>query len=70
MTSGRKGHWGLAGMRERAAGIGATLRVLSRPGAGTEVELAIPNGIAFGDAAPGHRTRWIERLRRRRTVQS
>lgn len=42
LRSGREGHWGLAGMRERATRIGARLKVLSRPGAGTEVELTIP----------------------------
>jgi signal transduction histidine kinase len=44
---GRGGHWGLPGMRERAKRIGATLRVLSRPGAGTEVELTVPSRIAY-----------------------
>ena len=38
----RSGHWGLSGMRERARGIGAQLNVWSRPGNGTEVELALP----------------------------
>lgn len=33
-------HWGLTGMRERAASIGARIRVWSKPGAGTEVELS------------------------------
>jgi signal transduction histidine kinase len=37
--SGRHSHWGLVGMRERAAGIGAQLRIWSRLGAGTEVEI-------------------------------
>jgi len=32
-------HWGLSGMRERAASIGAQLRIWSRLGAGTEVEV-------------------------------
>ena len=31
------GHFGLTGMRERAAIIGATLEVSSAPGRGTEV---------------------------------
>ena len=35
-------HWGLLGMRERAAGIGAQLQVWSRLGCGTEVEISIP----------------------------
>jgi signal transduction histidine kinase/ligand-binding sensor domain-containing protein len=38
----RPGHWGLAGMRERAAAAGGSLRVLSRVGAGTEVEIRLP----------------------------
>lgn len=42
----RESHWGLLGMRERAEAIGATLRVWSRPGAGTEVEIQVP-GCAF-----------------------
>lgn len=36
------GHWGLVGMRERAAAIGARLAITSAPGAGTEVFLAVP----------------------------
>ena len=39
----RHAHWGLAGMRERAAGIGAEFRLWSRLGAGTEVEISLPN---------------------------
>lgn len=47
LQSGKDGHWGLAGMRERAESIGARLRVWSREHAGTEVELVIPGHIAF-----------------------
>ena len=47
LQSGRDGHWGLAGMRERAESIGARLRVWSREHAGTEVELVIPGHVAF-----------------------
>jgi signal transduction histidine kinase len=39
LRTGRKSHWGLLGMRERAKGIGAQLSIRSRRGAGTEVEL-------------------------------
>jgi signal transduction histidine kinase/ligand-binding sensor domain-containing protein len=49
LKSGREGHWGLPGMRERAERIGGTLRVWSRAGAGTEVELSVPARIAFGE---------------------
>ena len=47
LHSGRDGHWGLAGMRERAESIGARLKVWSRANAGTEVELVIPSHVAF-----------------------
>lgn len=43
----RPGHWGLVGMRERAACIGATLSVISEPGQGTEVELTVPARLAY-----------------------
>jgi signal transduction histidine kinase len=36
------GHYGLTGMRERAAAIGARLDVTSAPGEGTTVRLRVP----------------------------
>jgi ligand-binding sensor domain-containing protein/signal transduction histidine kinase len=47
LESGRQGHWGLSGMRERAERMGARLRLWSRAGAGTEVELSVPGHVAF-----------------------
>src|SRR5262245_17288234 len=47
LNSGRDGHWGLSGMRERAERIGARLTLMSRVGTGTEVELRVPAHIAF-----------------------
>jgi signal transduction histidine kinase len=44
---GRPDHWGLRGMRERAQTMGAQLRLWSRPGAGTEVELMVPGTTAY-----------------------
>src|SRR5262249_35651920 len=38
---------GLPGMRERAEGIGARLRVRSRAAVGTEVELSVPGHVAY-----------------------
>lgn len=35
-------HWGLTGMQERAASIGAKVRVWSKRRAGTEVEISLP----------------------------
>jgi len=43
----RIGHWGLAGMRERAERLGGELEVWSEPGAGTEIELRIPASIVY-----------------------
>jgi signal transduction histidine kinase len=62
LQSGREGHWGLSGMRERAETIGARLQVWSRAGSGTEVELAVPSETAFADHAPGG-SRWWARWR-------
>jgi hypothetical protein len=44
LESGTEGHWGPVGMRERAARIGAQLKVWSEVGAGTEVELSAQLG--------------------------
>jgi hypothetical protein len=49
LESGRDGHWGLSGMRERAERIKARLKVRSRVGSGTEVELSVPAAVAFKD---------------------
>jgi len=44
VRSGRDGHWGLLGMRERALSIGGRVRIWSKPGCGTEVEICVPGG--------------------------
>jgi signal transduction histidine kinase len=59
LKSGRDGHWGLSGMRERAGRIGAKLRVMSRAGAGTEVELRVPGDIAFESVFPASASKWL-----------
>ena len=46
LRAGRTSHWGLLGMRERARNVGARLRIWSRRGAGTEVEITVPSRIA------------------------
>jgi signal transduction histidine kinase len=48
LETGRDGHWGLPGMRERAQQIGAQLDLWSEVGAGTEMELTIPGSVAYG----------------------
>jgi signal transduction histidine kinase len=66
LESGRDGHWGLSGMRERARRIGARLKVMSRVGAGTEVELRVPGEIAFGSHPGGLASKWLSGVYRRR----
>ncbi len=43
----KAGHWGLVGMRERAARIGAALSIDSAAGAGTKVVLRVPAQLAY-----------------------
>ena len=47
LYSGREGHWGLAGMRERANRMGGLLQISSHPSTGTSVQLLIPASVAF-----------------------
>jgi signal transduction histidine kinase len=52
----RPGHYGLAGMRERATQIGAKLSIWSGAGAGTEIALSILGSKAYGKSPK--RPRW------------
>ena len=45
--TGRSGHYGVAGMKERARLLGGTLAIWSELDSGTEVELTIPGSIAY-----------------------
>jgi signal transduction histidine kinase len=63
-AGGRDGHWGLAGMRERAKQIGARLDFWSEAGAGTEVQLTVAASIAYQTNHQESRS-WL--LRRKRT---
>ena len=48
---GKDGHFGLQGMRERAARIGAKLALVTSS-SGTEIELIVPGGIIFRASGP------------------
>ena len=63
VDEGRPGHFGLPGMRERAEQMGAVLRLWSRAGAGTEVEIHVPAKTAFPDWSPGRLGHWWRRTR-------
>ena len=47
----RGDHFGLVGMRERAARIGGRLDVVSRPGKGSAIRLRIPGRVAYATKA-------------------
>jgi signal transduction histidine kinase len=66
LRSGRDGHFGLSGMRERAEKIGAKLKVLSRPGSGTEVDFFISGNVAFRTPTSSEKRRWFTSLYPRR----
>src|ERR1700737_5610503 len=42
---GKDGHFGLRGMRERAARIGGKLTLVSSSNSGTEISLIVPGGL-------------------------
>jgi signal transduction histidine kinase len=62
LRSGGEDLLGFSGLRERAEGIGARLRVRSRANIGTEVELSVPGHVAF-PSQPSYRT-WLSWLAR------
>jgi len=61
---GPRGHYGLAGMRERAKLIGGELVVWSEVDAGTEVEVRLPAATAYATAPRGS---WLSQLLARKT---
>jgi signal transduction histidine kinase len=50
---GRAGHYGVAGMQERARRIGAKLAILSGAGTGTEIDLRVAGSIAYAKPRSG-----------------
>jgi len=59
---GKDGHFGLQGMRERAARIGGKLTLRSSSNSGTEIKLLVPGGIVFRKIMPVRRS-WFTRIR-------
>jgi signal transduction histidine kinase len=53
---GKDGHFGLQGMRERAARIGGNLTLGSSSNSGTEIDLVVPGDIIFRKTTPVHQT--------------
>lgn len=59
LRDGRDGHWGLRGIRERAAAIGGRVSIATRLDSGTEVGVRLPLARAF----PNH-AGWLRRALR------
>jgi signal transduction histidine kinase len=53
---GKDGHFGLQGMRERAARIGGKLTLGSSSSSGTEIRLIVPGDTIFGKMVPVRRS--------------
>jgi signal transduction histidine kinase len=66
-SGGREGHFGLTGMGERARKIQAEFEIRSRPGAGAEIALTVPGGVAYLN--PGRRV-WSFVTRRALTSET
>lgn len=61
----RAGHWGVTGMQERAGKIGARLRIWSREGSGTEIDICLPwTSIPTRVRPRRHLVRWLQRRRK------
>ncbi len=69
LTTGRDGHWGLSGMRERAERIGGKLKVLSMASAGTEIHLYVPSRLAFEPEFSTRQKLWFSRLYSRKSAE-
>jgi signal transduction histidine kinase len=67
-SSGSDGRRGLSGMRERAEGIGARLKVRTSADAGTEVELSVPSRVAYLNQSPMRTPKWLFRLSLQRAM--
>jgi signal transduction histidine kinase/ligand-binding sensor domain-containing protein len=62
LRSGKPGHFGIIGMRERAARIGARLALQTSPGKGTCLVLKVPGKVIFKSSVVA---RILQTLRRR-----
>jgi signal transduction histidine kinase/ligand-binding sensor domain-containing protein len=57
--TGKEGHFGLPGMRERAERIGSKFTLVGSPDSGTTITLIVPGRVIF----PSERPHWTERVK-------
>jgi signal transduction histidine kinase len=68
LDQGKAGHFGLQGMRERAARIGGNLMLMSSPGLGTEITIVVPGRIVFRKNSPTLLNKIRDLYRRKRDM--
>jgi signal transduction histidine kinase len=66
LRSGKPGHFGITGMRERAAKIGARLALETSPGKGTCLVLTVPGKVIFKSSIIA----WVLETLKRRVLQN
>ena len=59
--NGKPGHFGLQGMRERAARIGGRLSLVSSANSGTEVTVVVPGSVVYRRASAAQ-SNWIKAI--------
>ena len=62
LQSGRAGHWGLSGMRERSSRIMGKLKIRSAANAGTEIDLIVAASAAYEPAVTSRWRGWLGKL--------
>ena len=63
LRAGKPGHFGLAGMRERALFLGGELNISSSTQNGTRISLLVPGKAIYKYPGPGIRSRLIQLFR-------
>jgi signal transduction histidine kinase len=61
LNLGRPGHYGIAGMQERAERLGGSISIRSSVGEGTEVNLTIPAHLLYQDGSLGSGSRLTDK---------
>jgi signal transduction histidine kinase/ligand-binding sensor domain-containing protein len=61
LNLGRPGHYGIAGMKERAERLGGSISIRSRVGEGTEVNLTVPAHLLYPDGLPRSSSRLADK---------